>query len=74
MFSCDVVWLHRITNGHSPFLIGILQIRGGEAEFEFSDIFGVVDSGREHLRQVGRESGQALGQMGVKALVEKDNR
>lgn len=69
-----VMWLHSTTNGHSPFLICILQIRGGEAEFKFSDIFGVIDTGREHLRQVGCESGQALGQMGIKALVEKDNR
>lgn len=67
-----LVCFYCITNWYSPFLVGILQIRGREAEFKFSDIFGVIDTSRKHLRQVGCESGQALGQMSIKTLVERD--
>lgn len=67
-----LVCFYCITNWYSPFLVGILQIRGSEAEFKFSDIFGVIDASRKHLRQVSCESGQALGQMSIKTLVERD--
>ena len=59
-------------NQHSPFLKSILQIRGTEPQFKFSDIFGVVDASRKHLGQVGCEGSQALRQMSIKTLVGKD--
>lgn len=60
-----------IINQYSPFFVGILKIGGGKSEFKFSDVFGVVDASRKHLRQVGGEGGQAFGQMSIKTLKEK---
>lgn len=64
--------LYYTINQYSPFLIGVLQIGGSEPELKFSDIFGVIDAGRKHLRQVGCEGGQAIGQVSIKTLVERD--
>lgn len=59
-------------NRHSPFLEGILQIGRTEPQFKFSDVFGVVDASRKHLGQVSCEGSQALRQMSIKTLVEKE--
>lgn len=58
--------------GAIPFLVGVLQVGGSEAELELGHVFGVVDPSRKHLGQVGREGGQTLRQVGVKTLKEKD--
>lgn len=60
-----------IINRYSPFFVSIFQIRGREAEFKLSHIFGVIDASRKHLRQISCESGQALRQMSIKTLVRK---
>lgn len=57
-------------SGNSPFLVGVLQVGGGEAQLKLTHVFGVVDSSGKHLGQVRCESGQVLGQMGVKTLAE----
>lgn len=51
-----------------PFLVGVVQVGGSEAELELGHVFGVVDASGEHLGQVGRERGQSLRQVGVKTL------
>lgn len=55
-----------------PFLVGVLQVGSGEAEFKLGHVLGVVDAGGEHLSQVGSEGGQTLGQVGVKTLADED--
>lgn len=59
-------------SGYSPFLVRVLQVRGSEAQLEFTHTFGVVDSSGKHLGQVRGESAETLGQVGVKALAEDD--
>lgn len=51
-----------------PFLVGVLQVGGSEAQFKLGHVFGVVDPSGKHLGQVGRERGQALRKVGVKTL------